>query len=74
MEIKFVIRGTIEVPTGSVVHGLHSSDDPRRITLPNGDWIKLWAAVEQNDLTDLTFTEQNKLGIEIYDEEFIIED
>ena len=61
MEIRFRLSGTIEVPDGSVIEG------ERCIRFPDGQWIKLWTAVELNDDRDLEFKEMQIIGIDIDD-------
>ena len=61
MEIRFRLSGTIEVPDGSVIEG------ERCIRFPDGQWVKLWTAVELNDDRDLDFKEMQIIGIDIDD-------
>jgi len=61
MLIKYTLQGTVEVPEGSKI------TDPRMIELPNGQWIKLFTTVELNDDQDLSYQQQNVLGIEVED-------
>ena len=70
MEIRFQLSGIIEVPDGSQI------EDPRTIRLPDGNFIKLWTGVELNDVDDLSFAQQQNLGVDVSDNEInlILED
>lgn len=70
MIISYRISGIIEVPDGSQI------EDPRTIRLPDGNFIKLWTGVELNDVDDLSFAQQQNLGVDVSDNEInlILED
>ena len=57
MIVEYTMSGTIEFPEGSTFEG------PRTIRLPDGDIIKLWTAVELNEVDDLTYGQQADKGI-----------
>ena len=57
MILNYSISGSYLLPKGSVLN------DNNSITLPNGDFIKLWTAVELNDDVDLHELQLNTRGI-----------
>ena len=59
MLIEYTITGTIEVPEGSILK------EPRTIVLPDGNILKLWTAVELNEIEDITWSQKRKLGVDL---------
>lgn len=63
MKIEYTLQGTITVPDGS-----QFQDHSRAIILPDGQWIKLFTAVELNDDRDISFHQQIALDIDLFDQ------
>lgn len=64
MIVKVTVEATITFPEGTKWPSFGEIGS-RAFTLPNGDIIKPWVALELNDLNDLTYTQVEELGIDI---------
>jgi hypothetical protein len=60
MQIRVVIEAVIDLPYGTAV-----PEQGRAFTLPSGDWVKPWVALEMNDGRDLCQSEMADWGIAI---------
>jgi hypothetical protein len=70
MMVKVTLEATLTFPEGTKWAPEINS---RMFTLPNGDTIKPWVALELNDLNDLTYTQVEELGIELIEGSCTIE-
>ena len=62
--VKVTLEATITLPEGTKWPSFGDIGS-REFTLPNGDWVKPWVALERNDWQDLSTTEAESLGIDI---------
>jgi len=69
MIIHYTVAGSIFVPDGSRLDVEYASkgESPRKIILPNGDFVKIFPIVELNDDRDLSYSESLNHGIDIGD-------
>ena len=71
MLVKITLEAMLELPDGTLLP--HDLSDPRRFTLPGGDWVKPFVVLELNDKSRLSFTETSALGIDIEETNITIE-
>jgi hypothetical protein len=64
MMVKVTLEATLTFPEGTKWPSFGEIGS-RAFTLPNGDTIKPWVALELNDSEDLKFTQLGELGIDI---------
>ena len=64
MMVKVTLEATLTFPEGTQWPSFGEIGS-RAFTLPNGDTIKPWVALELNDLHDLTYTQVEEMGIEL---------
>lgn len=71
MLVKITLEAMLELPDGTLLP--HDLSDPRRFTLPGGDWVKPWIVLERNDMDDLGFGELVDAGIDLEETNITIE-
>ena len=64
MIVKVTLEAMITLPEGTQWPSFGEIGS-RAFTLPNGDWVKPWVALELNDSDDLKFTQLEEMGIEM---------